>query len=44
MHGIYTHIPQTNYVPRGYNVAAIVFVIYGASIRSSSVGSSVLLR
>ena len=25
MQGIYTHIPETNYVPREYGVAAILF-------------------
>jgi hypothetical protein len=39
-----THIPDTNHVPRGYIVAAIVFVFYGASVSSSCVGSVVLLR
>jgi hypothetical protein len=27
MQGIYTHIPETNYVPREYGVAAILFII-----------------
>ena len=40
MQGIHTHIPETNYVPRGYTVAAIL-CFYGASISSSCVGSFV---
>jgi hypothetical protein len=32
MHGIYTYIPETNHVPRGYIVAAILSVVYGALI------------
>ena len=27
MQGIYTYIPETNYVPREYSVAAIVVVV-----------------
>jgi len=27
MQGIYTYIPETNYVPREYGVAAILFII-----------------
>ena len=37
MQGIYTYIPETNYVPREYNVAAIVVTIHGAYIASSCV-------
>jgi hypothetical protein len=28
MQGIYTYIPQTNYVPREYSVAAIVLLLH----------------
>ena len=28
MQGIHTHIPQTNHVPRGYIVAAILFLLF----------------
>ena len=28
MQGIYTYIPETNYVPREYNVAAILFLLF----------------
>ena len=27
MQGIYTHIPETNYVPREYSVAAILLLL-----------------
>jgi hypothetical protein len=27
MHGIYTYIPETNNVPKEYNVAAIIIII-----------------
>jgi len=27
MHGIYTYIPETNYVPREYSVAAILLLL-----------------
>jgi len=27
MHGIYIHIPETNHVPREYNVAAIIIIV-----------------
>ena len=27
MQNIYTHIPETNYVPREYSVAAIIIII-----------------
>ena len=40
MQGIYTYIPETNYVPREYSVAAI----HGAYIVSSSVESIVHLQ
>ena len=32
MQGIYTHIPETNYVPREYSVAAILFFLFMALI------------
>jgi len=28
MQGIYTHIPDTNYVPREYSVAAILLLLF----------------
>jgi hypothetical protein len=28
MHGIHTHIPDTNHVPREYNVAAILSLLF----------------
>ena len=28
MQGIHTHIPETNHVPRGYNVAAILSLLF----------------
>ena len=28
MQGIYTYIPETNYVPREYNVAAILLLLF----------------
>ena len=28
MHGIYTHIPETNYVPREYGVAAVLLFLF----------------
>ena len=30
MHGIYTHIPETNYVPREYSVAAVLLLLFMA--------------
>ena len=32
MHGIHTHIPQTNHVPRGYIVAAILSLLFMVSL------------
>ena len=32
MQGIYTHIPETNYVPREYSVAAILLFLFMALI------------
>jgi len=43
MQSVYTYIPETNYVPREYSVAAIV-TIHGAFIVSFSVESIVLLH
>ena len=28
MHGIYTYIPETNYVPKEYSVAAILLLLF----------------
>jgi len=28
MHGIYTYIPETNYVPREYSIAAILLFLF----------------
>ena len=44
--GIYTHIPETNYVHREHGVAAILLFlfIYGAYIVTCSVESIVLLH
>ena len=44
MQGIYTYIPETNYVPMEYSVAAIVVTIHGVYIVSFSVESIVLLH
>ena len=37
MQGIYTHIPETNYVPREYSVAAILLVLFMVLISLVSV-------
>jgi len=37
MQGIYTYIPETNYVPREYGVAAILFLLFMALISLVSV-------
>jgi hypothetical protein len=37
MHGIYTHIPETNYVPREYSVAAILLFLFMVLISLVSV-------
>ena len=37
MQGIYTYIPQTNYVPREYSVAAILLLLFMVLISSVSV-------
>jgi len=44
MQGIYTYIPETNYVTREHSVAAIVVTIHGAYIPSSCVEFIVLLH
>jgi hypothetical protein len=44
MQGIYACIPETNHVPKQYNVAATVATVYGAHITSCCVGSNVLLH
>jgi len=42
MQGIYTYIPETNYVPRKYSVAAILLLPF--MVLSSSVESIVFLH
>ena len=37
MKGIYTHIPETNYVPREYSVAAILLILFVVLISLVSV-------
>jgi hypothetical protein len=37
MQGIYTHIPETKYVPREYGVAAILLFLFMVLISSVSV-------
>ena len=37
MQSIYTYIPQTNYVPREYSVAAILLLLFMAPISLVSV-------
>ena len=37
MQGIYTHIPETNYVPRQYSVAAILLLLFMVLISLVSV-------
>ena len=37
MHGIYTHIPETNYVPREYSVAAMLLLLFMVLISLVSV-------
>ena len=37
MQGIYTHIPETNYVPREYGVAAILLFLFMVLISLVSV-------
>ena len=36
MHCIYTYIPETNYVPREYSVAAILLLLFMVLISSVS--------
>ena len=45
MQGIYTYIPETNYVPRKYCAAAILLrIIHGAYVVSFSVESILFLH
>ena len=44
MQGIYTYIPETNYVPREYSVVAILLFLFMVPIVSFSVESIVLLH
>jgi len=44
MQGIHTYIPETNYVPREYSVAAILLLLFMVLIVSFSVESIVLLH
>ena len=45
MQGSYTHIPETNYVPREYSVAAILLLLFMVlNIVTFSVESVVLLH
>ena len=37
MQGIYTYIPETNYVPREYSVAAVLLLLFMVLISSVSV-------
>ena len=37
MQGIYTHIPETNYVPREYSVAVILLLLFMVLISLVSV-------
>ena len=37
MQGVYTHIPETNYVPREYSVAAILLFLFMVLISLVSV-------
>jgi len=37
MQGIYTYIPETNYVPKEYSVAAFLFLLFMALISLVSV-------
>ena len=34
MRGIYTYIPETNYIPREYSVAAILLLLFMVSLVS----------
>jgi len=44
MQGIYTYIPETNYVPREYNVAAFLLLLFMVLISLVCVESSVFLH
>jgi len=44
MQGIYTYIPETNYVPREYSVAAILLLLFMVLISLVCVESIVLLH
>ena len=39
MQGIFTHIPETNYVPREYGVAAVLLLIFVVLISLVSVSN-----
>jgi len=39
MQGIYTYFPETNYVPREYNVAAILLLVFTVLILLVSVSN-----
>jgi len=43
MQGIYTHIPETNHVPREYSVAAILLFLFTVLISLVSVLNLLLL-
>jgi hypothetical protein len=43
MQGIYTHIPETNYVPREYGVAAILLFLFMVLVSLVSVLNLLLL-
>ena len=42
MQGIYTYIPETNYVPREYSVAAILLLLFMVFILLVSVLKSIV--
>ena len=44
MQGIYTYIPETNYVPREYSVAAVLLLLFMVFISLVCVESIVLLH
>jgi hypothetical protein len=44
MQGIYTYIPETNHVPKQYNVAAIIIIIIIIISSSSSISIQLLGR
>ena len=43
MQGIYTYIPETNYVPREYSVAAILLLLFMVLISLVSVSNLLYL-